>query len=169
MFSGSDLNVLAGSSNKKTGGKNNNNINPNLSVSSGNDGDHQQQQNSQQIGQSGSRVHMGGDDSSIPDNDSNGNNSVLSFSVEDSEEMLRRAEMDKILSSPLLLKRLAMVERAIQQNANHRSQLDYRDLPDITPITLRTGTVVMKMMMMIVWMFSYARYDEALLCDDLMW
>lgn len=149
MFGGSDLNVLAGSS-KKTGG-NNNNINPNLSVSSGNEGDHP---NSQQVGQSGSRVHMAGDNDSIPDNDSGG--SAPSFSVEDSEEMLRRAEMDKILSSPLLLKRLAMVERAIQQNANHRSQLDYRDLPDITPITLRTGMVMRR------WMLSHA------LCDVMM-
>jgi len=128
MLGGSDLNVLGGSNNKKTG-----NLNPNLSVSSGNEGDHQ---NSQQIGQSGSKVNIGGDDSN-PDSDNN--SSAHTFSEEDSEEILRRAEMEKILSSPLLLKRLAMVERAIQQNANHRSQLDYRDLPDITPITLRTG------------------------------
>ncbi len=44
--------------------------------------------------------------------------------------------MKKILSSGHLLKRLHMVERAIQQNANHRPQLDYRDLPDIVPISL---------------------------------
>ena len=28
------------------------------------------------------------------------------------------------------------MERAVQQNANHRAQLDYRDLPDIAPLSL---------------------------------
>lgn len=51
-------------------------------------------------------------------------------------EILREAEIDKILSSSMLLKQLQMVERAVQQNANHRSQLDYRDLPDIAPLSL---------------------------------
>lgn len=58
------------------------------------------------------------------------------FSAEDSQELMREAEIATILSNPLLLKRLHMIERAIQQNANHRPQLDYRDLPDIEPLTL---------------------------------
>jgi hypothetical protein len=58
------------------------------------------------------------------------------FSAEDSQELMREAEIKQILSNPLLLKRLHMVERAIQQNANHRPQLDYRDLPDIQPLSL---------------------------------
>ena len=33
-------------------------------------------------------------------------------------------------------RRLQLVERAVQQNANHRAQLDYRDLPDIAPLSL---------------------------------
>ena len=58
------------------------------------------------------------------------------FSAEDSQELMREAEISTILSNPLLLKRLHMIERAIQQNANHRPQLDYRDLPDIEPLSL---------------------------------
>jgi hypothetical protein len=58
------------------------------------------------------------------------------FSAEDSQELMREAEIQTILSNPLLLKRLHMIERAIQQNANHRPQLDYRDLPDIEPLSL---------------------------------
>lgn len=53
-----------------------------------------------------------------------------------SMEILREAEIEKILSSTMLLKQLQMIERAVQQNANHRSQLDYRDLPDIAPLSL---------------------------------
>lgn len=60
----------------------------------------------------------------------------VNFSAEDSLELMREAEIKSILSNPLLLKRLHMVERAIQQNANHRPQLDYRDLPDIEPLSL---------------------------------
>jgi len=41
-----------------------------------------------------------------------------------------------VLSSSNLLKRLQMIERAAQQNAYHRKQLDYRDLPDVKPLVL---------------------------------
>jgi hypothetical protein len=58
------------------------------------------------------------------------------FTEEDSEEILRHNQIQRILSQPMLLKRLHMIERAIQQNANYRSQLDYRDLPDIQPLSL---------------------------------
>lgn len=58
------------------------------------------------------------------------------FTEEDSMQLVRDAETQRILSQPMLLKRLQMVERAIQQNANYRNQLDYRDLPDIAPLTL---------------------------------
>jgi hypothetical protein len=61
---------------------------------------------------------------------------VSSFTAEDTQKILQEAEIKSILSSPLLLKRLQMIERAIQQNANHRPQLDYRDLPDIEPLSL---------------------------------
>lgn len=39
-----------------------------------------------------------------------------------------------------LCTRLQLVERAVQQNANHRAQLDYRDLPDIAPLNLVSST-----------------------------
>jgi WD40 repeat protein len=58
------------------------------------------------------------------------------FTEEDSLQILRENEIKRILGSPLLLKRLHMIERAIQQNANYRNQLDYRDLPDILPLQL---------------------------------
>lgn len=65
-----------------------------------------------------------------------GNESATVFTEEDSLQILRENEIKKILSSPMLLKRLHMIERAIQQNANYRQQLDYRDLPDISPLQL---------------------------------
>lgn len=133
---GSDTNAANNSKafDKRIG---NNNTVTNSSVSSGNEID---LSSSQQgiVGQSGSRVNIGNDEN---ENDGSSGGIAMGgvFSAEDSEEILRKAEIDKILSSPLLLKRLAMVERAIQQNANHRSQLDYRDLPDIAPISLRVA------------------------------
>ena len=54
--------------------------------------------------------------------------------VADSVEVLRKQEAEAILSSKLLLKRLQMLERAVQQNAYQRQQLDYQDLPDIPPL-----------------------------------
>lgn len=58
------------------------------------------------------------------------------FTEEDSQQILRENEIKNILNSPMLLKRLHMIERAIQQNANYRNQLDYRDLPDIPLLQL---------------------------------
>jgi WD40 repeat protein len=55
---------------------------------------------------------------------------------QDSAEVLRVKEAASILSSKLLLKRLQMLERAVQQNAYHRQQLDYQSLPDVPPISL---------------------------------
>ena len=54
--------------------------------------------------------------------------------IADSVEVLRKQEAEAILSSKLLLKRLQMLERAVQQNAYQRQQLDYQDLPDIPPL-----------------------------------
>lgn len=58
------------------------------------------------------------------------------FTEEDSLQLVRDNEIRRILGQPMLLKRLQMIERAIQQNANYRNQLDYRDLPDIAPLML---------------------------------
>lgn len=60
----------------------------------------------------------------------------MGYSEQDTKEILRQKEAEAVLSSPLLLKRLMMMERAIQQNAYHRKHLDYRDLPDIPPLSL---------------------------------
>jgi hypothetical protein len=65
-----------------------------------------------------------------------GSRSGHHFTEEDSLQILRENEIKRILGSPLLLKRLHMIERGIQQNANYRNQLDYRDLPDILPLQL---------------------------------
>lgn len=75
-------------------------------------------------------------DSTMDSEGEGGGKRYETFTEEDSQEILREHEIKKILSSPLLLKRLNMIERGIQQNANYRSQLDYRDLPDISPLTL---------------------------------
>lgn len=81
--------------------------------------------------QSGSKANMTSNDS-----ENEGGGGQPHFSAEDSEEIMMAAEIERIMASPMLLKRLQMIERAIQQNANHRQQLDYRDLPDISPLTL---------------------------------
>lgn len=82
-------------------------------------------------GVQGSKANNSSDN---PDGSTGDNGPV--FSAEDSQELMREAEIKTILSNPVLLKRLHMIERAIQQNANHRPQLDYRDLPDIEPLSL---------------------------------
>ena len=67
--------------------------------------------------------------------------------VEDSIKAAAAAEADgaamlfdkraaAVLESDNLLKRLQMIERAAQQNAFHRKQLDYRDLPDVKLLKL---------------------------------
>ena len=54
----------------------------------------------------------------------------------DGNAILFQKRTNQILESRNLLKRLQMVERAVQQNAYHRKHLDYRDLPDIKPLSL---------------------------------
>jgi len=54
----------------------------------------------------------------------------------DKEEILRERQAQQVLGAPVLLKRLQMLERAVQQNAYHRQHLDYRDLPDLEPLSL---------------------------------
>ena len=89
---------------------------------------------------SGSRANISqsnaGDSTMDSEGESNGGKRYETFTEEDSQEILREHEIKNILSSPLLLKKFNMIERAIQQKANYRSQLDYRDLPDIAPLTL---------------------------------
>lgn len=89
---------------------------------------------------SGSKVNISqsnADNSNMDsDNDGGGSGRPYTFTEEDTLAILREAETKRVLSSPSLLKRLHMIERAIQQNANYRAQLDYRDLPDISPLVL---------------------------------
>jgi WD40 repeat protein len=62
-------------------------------------------------------------------------NDVIAAEV-DSSVVLFQKQAAAVLASDNLLKRLEMVERAAQQNAFHRKQLDYRDLPDVKPLVL---------------------------------
>ena len=71
--------------------------------------------------------------------------SALSASAEDVPSAVSEADSAailferralRVLESEGLLKRLQMMERAVQQNAFMRQQLDYRDLPDVKPIAL---------------------------------
>jgi len=59
--------------------------------------------------------------------------------IQDSAQILFEKQATDIMKSPMLLKRLQMIERAVQQNAYHRNQLDYRDLPDVPPLNLITS------------------------------
>jgi hypothetical protein len=90
------------------------------------------------IGVSGSKanVSQSNADSNMDSDDGSNRGYAQTFTEEDSQQILHDAETKRVLSSPMLLKRLHMIERAIQQNANYRAQLDYRDLPDISPLTL---------------------------------
>jgi hypothetical protein len=56
--------------------------------------------------------------------------------AQDSAQILFEKQAADIMKSSMLLKRLQMIERAVQQNAYHRNQLDYRDLPDVPPLNL---------------------------------
>eukprot|EP00602_Paraphysomonas_sp_CaronLab_P000924 CAMPEP_0185032610 /NCGR_PEP_ID=MMETSP1103-20130426/20814_1 /TAXON_ID=36769 /ORGANISM="Paraphysomonas bandaiensis, Strain Caron Lab Isolate" /LENGTH=917 /DNA_ID=CAMNT_0027568567 /DNA_START=408 /DNA_END=3161 /DNA_ORIENTATION=- len=58
------------------------------------------------------------------------------FVGHDSMKSLEEANLEAVLSSSTLVKKLQMVERAVQQNAYHRHILDYRDFPDVQPLTL---------------------------------
>ena len=55
---------------------------------------------------------------------------------QNTQAILRQREANKIMSSELLLSRILMLERAIQQNVYHRQHLECRDLPDISPLML---------------------------------
>jgi hypothetical protein len=57
----------------------------------------------------------------------------------DSAQILFEKQAADIMKSTSLLKRMQMIERAVQQNAYHRHQLDYRDLPDVPPLTLSSS------------------------------
>mmetsp|Transcript_20533 Transcript_20533/g.41082 ORF Transcript_20533/g.41082 Transcript_20533/m.41082 type:complete len:762 (-) Transcript_20533:61-2346(-) len=48
----------------------------------------------------------------------------------DSETIILTAKNQAIMSSPSLLKKLDLMERAVQQNLYHRSHLKYRDYPE---------------------------------------
>lgn len=66
-------------------------------------------------------------------------NSVEADSVQEiksSEELLQDKKRVDILSQPVLLKRLQMLERAIQQNAYHQQHIEYRDLPEVKSLVL---------------------------------
>lgn len=54
----------------------------------------------------------------------------------DGESVLRERNVQQILTSKGLLKKLQMMERATQQNAYHKHILDYRDFPEIKLLEL---------------------------------
>ena len=60
------------------------------------------------------------------------------YAEPDSLLVLREKQANTIMSSKSLLKKMQLVERAVQQNAYHKKHLDYRDLPDISSLSLTT-------------------------------
>ena len=54
-------------------------------------------------------------------------------------DALKEATKKAILNSGHLMKRLQMVERAVQQNAHHDHILEYRSLPEIDPLVLQSS------------------------------
>lgn len=60
----------------------------------------------------------------------------ITYSEQDSLQVLREKQAQAIITSKSLLKKLNLIERAVQQNAYHKEHLDYRDLPDIVPLQL---------------------------------
>jgi len=63
------------------------------------------------------------------------------MSEADSAAILFERRAERILASQSLLKRMELMERAVQQNAFMRQQLDYRDLPDVKPLVILKNTV----------------------------
>ena len=61
---------------------------------------------------------------------------VPAMSEADSAAILFERRAERILASESLLKRMQLMERAVQQNAFMRQQLDYRDLPDVKPLVI---------------------------------
>lgn len=58
------------------------------------------------------------------------------FTEQNIQQILLERETERIMSSELLLSRILMLERAVQQNVYHRQHLECRDLPDILPFQL---------------------------------
>lgn len=54
----------------------------------------------------------------------------------DGQKALEEASREAVLSSSTIVKKLQMVERAVQQNAYHRHILEYRDFPEVQPLKL---------------------------------
>ena len=82
---------------------------------------------------------MGGDGNAMASSAAAGEGAgggVKELTEEDSAAILFEKKSAAVLNGSSLLKRLQMVERAVQQNAYHRKQLDYRDLPDVPPLSL---------------------------------
>jgi dynein intermediate chain 4, axonemal len=58
----------------------------------------------------------------------------------DSLKALEEANLESVLSSKTIMKKLEMIERAVQQNAYHRQILEYRDFPEVKPLSLLCDT-----------------------------
>jgi hypothetical protein len=58
----------------------------------------------------------------------------------DSLKALEKANLESILASKTIIKKLQMIERAVQQNAYHRQILEYRDFPEVKPLALFCDT-----------------------------
>jgi dynein intermediate chain 4, axonemal len=58
----------------------------------------------------------------------------------DSLKALEEANLESVLSSKTIMKKLQMIERAVQQNAYHRQILEYRDFPEVKPLSLLCDT-----------------------------
>jgi hypothetical protein len=54
----------------------------------------------------------------------------------DGQKALEEATREAVLSSDTIVKKLQMVERAVQQNAYHKHILEYRDFPEVQPLKL---------------------------------
>lgn len=68
-----------------------------------------------------------------------GGDDRVEYVEQDSLQVLREKQASSIMASKSLLKKLQLVERAVQQNAYHKEHLDYRNLPEIQPIQLGTS------------------------------
>jgi dynein intermediate chain 4, axonemal len=101
--------------------------------------------------QHGSNIQLPGSSSngnnvSNPTNSSGGGGDEDTFntrldesSADYGSHALKAANTKAILDSGGLMKRLQMVERAVQQNAYHDNILAYRSLPDVDPIVLQSS------------------------------
>ena len=85
--------------------------------------------NNSQTGAPASSQAAGGTDAGVAEEPE-------SISEADSAAILFERRAERILASQSLLKRIQMMERAVQQNAFMRQQLDYRDLPDVKPLVI---------------------------------